>query len=100
MSRLTDDPSDPELTRGVDSAPTPQAAVYLTDNGLGEFVRPVRQSYVHTRGCRAVTRMSLALAETYARKPHFYGATYCVGCAMHLPVAEFDWDGTSEPVGS
>ncbi|MGN6693881.1 MAG: hypothetical protein ACTHN0_06855 [Aquihabitans sp.] len=44
--------------------------------------------------------MSLALAETYARDPKFYGATYCVGCHMHRPVAEFTWDGTTEVVGS
>lgn len=92
MARLTEDPNDPELTHGVDSEPTPQASTYLF---LGkpdtEFVRPVRQSYVHTRGCGAETRMSLPIAETYARNPGFYGATYCVGCSRHAAVAEFDW---------
>ena len=24
--------------------------------------------------------------------PFFYGATYCVGCQMHRPLAEFNWD--------
>jgi hypothetical protein len=51
-------------------------------------------------GCGAVTRMGQAIAETYARNPQFYGATFCVGCNKHLPVEEFVWDGTNEKVGS
>jgi hypothetical protein len=51
-------------------------------------------------GCGTVTTMGLALAETYARDPLFYGATYCCGCMKHLPVEEFVWDGTKEKVGS
>src|SRR6266851_5064143 len=31
-------------------------------------------------GCGTVTTMGQALAETYARDPSFYGATYCCGC--------------------
>lgn len=62
------------------------------------FVRPVRQEYIHTV-CGTKTHMGLALAETYARDPHFYGATFCVHCSNHFPVAEFKWlDG--EVVGS
>jgi len=47
-------------------------------------------------GCGTETTMALALAETYARSPHFYEATYCVHCGMHKPVSEFVWipDGT------
>jgi len=51
-------------------------------------------------GCGAVTTMGRALSETYARDPNFYGATFCVACNKHLPVAEFVWDGTNETVGS
>lgn len=51
-------------------------------------------------GCGVVTRMGLELCETYAREPHFYGATYCVGCRKHLPVGEFVWDEDNERVGS
>jgi hypothetical protein len=54
-------------------------------------------------GCGAVTSMSQEIAETYARKPSFYGATYCIGCSMHRPVGEdgeFVWDGTDERVGT
>ena len=55
------------------------------------FVRPVRQSYIHDK-CRTKTHMSLALAETYARDPKFYGATFCCCCGAHFPVAEFKWE--------
>jgi hypothetical protein len=55
------------------------------------------------QGCGSVTTMGQAIAETYAREPRFYGATFCVSCSMHLPVGvdgEFVWDGTSERVGT
>jgi hypothetical protein len=52
------------------------------------------------RGCGTVTTMGTALAETYARDPHFYSGTFCCGCGTHLPLAEFVWDGTNERVGS
>lgn len=102
MSRLTTDPTDPRLGHGSDSAPVPQSAVYLVlseEERAKGFVRPVRRAYVHTI-CGSVTTMGLALAETYARDPKFYGATYCCACSMHKPVAEFRWDGTDEVVGS
>lgn len=54
----------------------------------------------HSGGCGTITKMRLALAETYARDPKFYGATFCVGCNKHLPVDEFVWDGTNEILGS
>lgn len=52
------------------------------------------------KGCGTVTTMNQAIAETYARDPGFYGATYCAHCQKHLPVREFVWEGTSERVGS
>lgn len=80
------------------------------------FVRPVRRSYVHVGlnptmngsvlvrhgqgGCGARTTMSLSIAETYARDPEFYSGTFCVGCAKHLPLDQFVWEGTAEQVGS
>lgn len=100
MSRLTDDPSDPALTHGVDPEGTtvPQAGAYLVlseqERAKG-FVRPVRTSYRHDT-CGAVTTMSRALAETYAREPGFYGATFCVKCQRHAPVREFRWDVTGD----
>ena len=51
-------------------------------------------------GCGKATRMSHAIAETYARNPKFYSGTYCAHCQMHLPVAEFVWEGTTDVVGS
>uniref|UniRef100_UPI0013DC75B6 hypothetical protein n=1 Tax=Stenotrophomonas maltophilia TaxID=40324 RepID=UPI0013DC75B6 len=46
------------------------------------FVRPVRDSYVH-QTCGTLTKMSNALAETYARDPYFYSGTFCAGCRSH-----------------
>lgn len=51
-------------------------------------------------GCGVVTHMGHELAETYARDPKFYGATFCCGCGVHRPVSEFVWGGISERVGS
>jgi hypothetical protein len=56
-----------------------------------------------TSGCGAITHMGLALAETYAREPGYYGLTFCVGCSKHRPVGahgEFVWKGTTERVGT
>lgn len=121
---LTTDPSDPRLGHGSDREPIDQHDVYLVlsekERAKG-FVRPVRRGYVHrymldgsalptvltsldgVGGCGALTTMGVALAETYARDPRFYGSTYCVGCRMHRPVGEsgeFYWDGTSVKVGT
>lgn len=106
---VTDDRNDPRLGRGVDDTPIEQHEVYLVlseEERSRGFVRPVRTSYVHAidlGGCGTVTTMGSTLAETYARDPSFYGATYCVGCRMHRPVGEhgeFLWVGTSERVGT
>lgn len=46
------------------------------------------------KGCGTVTTMNRAIAESYARSPGMYGATYCCGCRRHLPVGpqgEFTW---------
>lgn len=103
---LTTDPSDPRLGRGVDESPVPQHEVYLVlsdEERAQGFVRPVRTSYIHDK-CGAVTTMNRAIAETYARNPRFYGATYCVRCSAHLPVGEhgeFTWDdGSGTKVGT
>jgi hypothetical protein len=67
------------------------------------FVRPVRRAYRHLT-CGTVTTMGLALAETYARDPKFYGATFCCECRAHFRVGaegEFVWDdGSGEKVGT
>lgn len=100
---VTDDRNDPRLGHGVDEKPTEMNEAYLVlseDERKKGWVRPFRNKYVHTRGCGGVTIMGDALSETYAKNPKFYGATYCVGCKMHRPVAEFDWDVDGQPVGS
>lgn len=98
---LTSDPNDPRLTHGPDKTPREQSEVYLVlseEERAAGFIRPVRTSYIHVverGGCGTVTTMGRAIAETYARIPGFYGATYCAGCGMHRPVGsrgEFDWD--------
>ena len=63
------------------------------------FVRPVRTEYIHD-ACGGLTRMDLVIAETYARMPKFYNATFCCHCKQHFLLEEFHWDGTDEIVGS
>ncbi len=96
---ITDNPQDPRLTHGADDpaeGPKGQAEVYLVlseEERAKGFVRPVRRSYWHVT-CGAITTMAQALAETYARQPSFYGATYCATCRLHAPVGqdgEFYW---------
>lgn len=76
--------------------------VLSADERAKGFVRPVRRSYQHLT-CGTVTTMGQALAETYARDPHFYSGTFCVHCRAHFPVGDagqFVWDGTNEKVGA
>lgn len=102
MADLTTDPTDPRLGRGVDDKPGPQSEAYLilsNEEIAKGFIRPVRLRYIHLT-CGAETTMSQKIAETYARKPTFYGSTYCIRCKKHLPVADFKWSNTDEEVGS
>jgi hypothetical protein len=100
---LTSDPNDPEL--GIIDPENNQQMSYLVlsdEERAKGFVRPVRKTYVH-EPCGGKTTMGYALAETYARDPHFYGGTYCAHCGSHYPVGEhgeFVWDGTTEKVGT
>jgi hypothetical protein len=99
MSRHTTDPNDPDLGHGVDTEQTDQNDAYLVlsdEERAKGFVRPVRTAYQHD-ACGSVTTMSLAIAETYARQPEFYGATYCCACRKHLPVSEFVWIERGQP---
>lgn len=77
-----------------------KAYVVLSDEERAKgFVRPVRTSYRH-KTCDTVTRMGLAIAETYARDPGFYSGTFCVRCGAHFPLDQFTWDGTLEVLGT
>src|SRR4051812_3380797 len=99
MSGTTDDRNDPALDNvGADGMQEKYLVLSEEERAKG-FVRPLRQAYVHLT-CGGVTRMGLAIAETYARDPKFYGGTFCVTCGKHLPLSEFVWDGTDETVGS
>jgi hypothetical protein len=103
MASVTDDPNDHRLTHYTGpEKPGPQAEVYLVlseaERAKG-FVRPVRDTYLH-KACGTTTKMGWALAETYARNPKFYVATYCVTCCAHFPVSEFTWDPDGSVVGS
>lgn len=73
-----------------DSPQYPVVGIYWTQDRLNRI----------NQGCGVVTTMGVALAETYARDPSFYGSTFCCGCGKHLPVEEFVWDGIDERVGS
>jgi hypothetical protein len=104
MTTLTTDRNDPELGRGVGGEGMNAKYLVLSEEERAKgFVRPVRESYTHEK-CGASTRMGIALSETYARDPHFYGATFCVKCNSHFPVGadgEFTWDHTDgEKVGT
>lgn len=68
------------------------------ERGKG-FVRPVRRTYRHN-SCSTTTTMGIALAETYARDPTFYGGTFCCNCAAHFPLDQFVWEGTGEVLGT
>jgi len=66
------------------------------------FIRPVRRTYEHLK-CGTETTMSEAIAETYARDPHYYGGTFCVHCRGHFPVGEhgeFVWLDDRSKVGT
>jgi hypothetical protein len=77
------------------------------ESALGRFWTQAQLDSIG-KGCGTVTTMGAALAETAARDPSFYGATYCCGCMRHRPVGpsgEFTWmaesgDDTAERVGT
>lgn len=96
---ITTDPNDEGLRiTGPDGMQETYLVLSEEERAKG-FVRPLRQSYIHEK-CGGLTSMGMAIAETYARDPKFYGATYCAVCKDHYRVDEFIWDGTTEKVGS
>lgn len=103
MSGVTDDRNDPGLKNIDPNTNMQDKYLVLSDEELAKgFVEPVRMSYVHLK-CGATTKMGIAIAETYARNPEFYGGTYCCWCRNHFPVGEdgeFVWSGTNQKVGT
>lgn len=92
----------PSKVRAEQTEETGQHESYLVlceDERKKGFVRPYRDAYKHA-SCGTVTTMGRALSETYARDPGFYGATFCVHCNCHRPVAEFVWTIDGLQVGS
>ena len=68
-----------------------KGGTYVTQEELDAW-----KSHELLGGCGTKTLIAREIAETYARNPHFYGATWCMGCGKHLPVNEFIWDDDSE----
>lgn len=98
---LTDGSAVTSDHRDIDPASGQQKGYVVlseADRLLG-WVRPYRDSYVHTT-CGALTKMGRSIAETYARDPKFYSGTFCVGCRAHFPLDQFVWDGSTDVVGS
>lgn len=99
---ITTDINDPRLKTSADPADRNMQEAYLVLPDEGEFVRLVRRSYIHET-CGSVTKMGQQLAETYAKDPTFYSATYCCNCHNHFPVGEkgeFYWLDGGQKVGS
>lgn len=99
---LTNGKTEEEMPdyRETGSGGQQKAYVVLTEEERAKgFVRTVRRSYVHDK-CLSMTTMGQSLAETYARDPKFYGATFCCACGTHFTVSEFNWANTNERVGS
>lgn len=76
--------------------PYPETELPVT----GRYWTQVDLDRAQAGGCGAVTTMAQAIAETYARDPKFYGATFCATCQTHRPVAEFLWVDDNTTVGS
>jgi hypothetical protein len=71
-------------------------------SALGKYWTQEKLNRINN-GCGSVTTMGQDLAETYARDPSFYGATFCSHCREHFPVGkdgEFVWLDTNERVGT
>lgn len=101
MTTVTSDPTDPNINV-IEISGMQKTYLVLSDEERAKgFMRPVRRTYIHEK-CGAATTMGVALSETYARDPKFYGATFCARCGAHFPVGvngEFHWEDGSK-VGS
>lgn len=86
---LTTDPTDPALHEKGPDGQNKKYLVLSEEERRKGFVRPLRRSYKHVK-CGHTTSMGLALCETYARDPTFYGATFCAACGGHFPLVNSD----------
>jgi len=96
---LTTDRSDPDLYVTEPNGQNKKYLILSEEERAKGFVRPVYRAYIHLK-CGGLTKMGLALCETYARDPTFYDATYCAICGTHFPLLDengkrtFIWDKT------
>ena len=95
--KTTDDRNDPALKNIGPDGMQGKYLVLSEDERAKGFVRPVRRTYIHDK-CGTATTMGIALSETYARDPNFYGGTFCVGCGTHFNLLDengkrtFHWE--------
>jgi len=100
---LCGDTSDPASSPAQEGKVWACAAQPGHDGPHGDVKRqvtPEEAAKGHAGGCGSVTTMSRAIAETYARDPAFYGATWCCGCQGYHPVGEYTWHPDGSIVGS
>ena len=101
---ITEDRNDPRLKQVLSNGQQEAYLVLSEEERAKGFVRPVRRSYEHI-ACHGVTTMGLALSETYARDPSFYGGTFCAVCGKHFHLRNLDaspaflWTADGTPVG-
>ncbi len=97
-SSLTTDRNHPGLNDHPNGGKNSAYLILSEEERAKGFVRPVRRSYVHT--CGRTTTMALALCETIARDPKFYGRAFCFACDKHFPIHEFKWTEDGMQVGT
>lgn len=101
---LSGRPADPFYLGPAPQPPDPVTGKYLDywvlpkEERARGFIRPLRDVYRHIN-CGVLTKIHLAIAETFARDPFFYAETYCSDCKGHFPLCEFMWRGTDVILG-
>lgn len=96
---ITTDENHPDLNQPKENGQNKAYLVLSDEEKAKGFIRPLRTKYIHTK-CGVETKMHTSIAETYAREPRFYGATFCVKCKTHYPVSQFTWSDGTGVVGS
>jgi len=91
---MTDDPPPEDFDYG-ERRDDGQFENYPTTDE-GEFVQPVRDTYVHEE-CGGSTTMTGNLPESVARDPNQYGKTFCARCGEHVPVEDVHWKKDGQP---
>lgn len=99
----TTDRNDPALKVIKPDGQQQNYLVLSEDERKKGFVRPLRRAYIHAV-CGQRTDMGLALCETYARDPQFYGGTFCANCGKHFNLViddkrQFHWVEDGKGVG-